>query len=94
MTPSPSPDEEPTGERLARMETKLDIVIGQHGGQLADHEARLRTTASSDDLKALETDVRVLQDRKTVSPSGLLGAIAGGVGILGGLIVILQNINL
>lgn len=87
-------DEEPTGERLARMETKLDIVIGQHGGLLADHEERLRGTASSEDLKALETDVRVLQDRKTVSPSGLLGAAVSVVGILGGLLVILQNLNL
>lgn len=27
---------------VARMETKLDIVINQHATQLTDHEARLR----------------------------------------------------
>lgn len=95
MTP-PSPDEDSVDTRiaLARMETKLDLVLGQHGTKLDDHEARLRATASSAELAALETDVRVLQDRKTVSPSGLLGAATGIVGLLGGLILILQNINL
>lgn len=93
MSPA-APDDESTAVQLARMETKLDLVLGQHGTKLDDHEARLRATASSADLSALETDVRVLQGRKTVTPSGLLGAATGVVGLLGGLIVILQNLNL
>lgn len=79
MTP-PAPDEENVDTRvaLARMETKLDLVLGQHGTKLDDHEARLR----------------IVEDRKTVSPMSLLSAVGGGVGVLGGLVLLLQSINL
>ena len=94
MSPAVPSDDESTAVALARMETKLDLVISQHTAKLEDHEQRLRQTASASDLAALETDVRTLSDRKTVSPAGLLGAVSGVVGLLGGLILILQNLNL
>lgn len=76
MTP-PAPDsEESTAVALARMETKLDLVIGQHSTQLSDHETRLR----------------VVEDRRTVSPTGLLSAAVGIITVLGGGLALLQNV--
>lgn len=47
---------------LARLETKVDVVIGQHGSQITDHEARLR----------------IQEARKTVSPRDLWLGVSGG----------------
>lgn len=63
---------------LARFETKLDVVIGQHGEQLKDHEGRLR----------------VVESRKTVSPMGLLGALASVLAVVGGSVAILDRLYL
>ena len=61
---------------LARFETKLDIVLQQHGDQLLDHEKRLR----------------VLEERKTVSPMTLLASCATAVALLGGTLTFLDRI--
>lgn len=58
------PEETPSdGERLVRIETKLDIVVGSHGAQLTDHETRIRAQEA----------------RKTVSPRDLWLAVSGAI---------------
>jgi hypothetical protein len=49
---------------LARLETKVDVVIGQHSSQITDHEARLR----------------IQEARKTVSPRDLWVGVTTGAG--------------
>jgi len=61
---------------LARFETKLDLVLGQHDITLKDHESRLR----------------FVEDRKTVSPSALLASCATAVALMGGTFTILQQV--
>lgn len=61
---------------LARFETKLDLVLGQHGAKLDDHEAR----------------IRVVEDRKTVSPSQLLAGCTGVIALIGGTLALLDRI--
>lgn len=61
---------------LARFETKLDLVIGQHGETLKDHEARIRT----------------VEERKTVSPAGLAAALVTGMTVLGGLVAFFDRL--
>lgn len=39
---SPAPIPINPGERLVRIETKLDVLIGQHDAITGDHEKRLR----------------------------------------------------
>lgn len=41
LAPAPVPIN--PGERLVRIETKLDVLIGQHANISDDHEKRLRT---------------------------------------------------
>jgi hypothetical protein len=61
---------------LARFETKLDIVLGQHSATLKDHESRLR----------------VVEDRKTVSPTALLASSATVIALIGGVFTILDRV--
>jgi hypothetical protein len=61
---------------LARFETKLDLVIGQHGEQLKDHETRIRT----------------VEERKTVSPMQLLATSATAVALFGGVVTFLDRL--
>lgn len=61
---------------LARFETKLDLVLGQHEVTLKDHESRLR----------------LVEDRKTVSPTALLASSATVVALLGGVFTILDRV--
>ena len=61
---------------LARFETKLDLVLGQHGQKLEDHEGRLRA----------------VEDRKTVSPTALLASSATVVALMGGTFSILDRV--
>lgn len=61
---------------LARFETKLDIVLGQHEVTLKDHESRLR----------------VVEDRKTVSPTALLASSATVIALIGGVFTILDRV--
>ena len=61
---------------LARVETKLDLVIGQHGQRLEDHERRLR----------------VQEARPTVSPKGLLAAAATAIAVLTGAQALLDRL--
>ena len=61
---------------LARFETKLDLVLGQHGQKLDDHEGRLRA----------------VEDRKTVSPSQLLATSAKVVALMGGSFTVLDRL--
>lgn len=61
---------------LARFETKLDIVLGQHDTRLNDHETRLRT----------------VEERKTVSPSALLASSATVVALVGGTLTFLDRL--
>lgn len=82
---TPTPDQTSTGSAsevsdvrvtLARFETKLDLVIGQHGTRLDDHEGRLRA----------------VEARPTVTPKGLVAAIASTVAILGGSVAFLDRL--
>lgn len=61
---------------LARFETKLDLVLGQHSATLGDHETRLRS----------------VEDRKTVSPSTLLASSATVVALIGGTLAVLDRL--
>ena len=61
---------------LARFETKLDLVLGQHDNRLTDHEARLRT----------------VEERKVVSPTALLASSATVIALMGGVFTILDRI--
>jgi len=61
---------------LARFETKLDIVLGQHDATLKDHESRLRA----------------VEDRRTVSPAALLASSATVVALMGGTFTILDRL--
>lgn len=82
MTPTPDTPAPPPSEvsdvrvTLARFETKLDLVISQHGSTLTDHEARLRN----------------VEARPTVTPKGLVAAIVSTVGILGGSVAFLDRL--
>lgn len=62
-------EEEPMPGWAVRLETKVDIVLTQHGSRIDDHELRLR----------------VQEARSYVSPgqlwSGIIGAIAGASGL-------------
>ena len=61
---------------LARFETKLDLVLGQHEHTIADHEARLRA----------------VEERKSVSPAQLLASSATVVALLGGTFTVLDRV--
>lgn len=61
---------------LARFETKLDLILGQHEATLKDHESRLRS----------------VEDRRTVSPSALLASSATVIAIMGGTFTILDQV--
>jgi GTPase len=90
MTAETPPTATPTEASLlvafTRMETKVDVVLGQHGTKLDDHEARLRKvedlTSKAVDADDHEKRIREVEARKTVSPVGLLSAVAGGAGLL------------
>lgn len=71
-----APDQMDLRILLARFETKLDLVLGQHDSRLIDHEARVRT----------------LEDRKTVTPMGLLASSATVVALMGGTFTILDRV--
>lgn len=60
---------------LARIETKMDLVLGTHGQQLNDHEHRIRAQ----------------EEKKTVSPSQLLASAATSVALMGGTVTILDR---
>ena len=61
---------------LARFETKLDLVLGQHDHRLNDHESRVRS----------------LEERKTVSPAQLLATSASVVALMGGTFTVLDRL--
>lgn len=61
---------------LARFETKLDLVLGQHRTELTDHETRLR----------------VVEERKSVTPAQMLATSVGIVAVLGGGMTILDRL--
>ena len=68
MTP-PLPDEtSDTRVTLARIETKVDVVIGQHGQTLADHEVRIRN----------------VEAQPFVTTKGLVAALVSTSAIFGG----------
>lgn len=62
---------------LARFETKLDLVIGQHDARLSDHENRLRA----------------VEGRKVVTPAGLVAAMVGAVTFLGGFVAFVDRLQ-
>lgn len=68
MTPPVHEDSTETRILLARLETKLDLVIGQHGTRLTDHETR----------------IRVVEARPYVTPKGLVAALVSAASIFGG----------
>lgn len=61
---------------LARFETKLDLVLTQHENELKDHETRLR----------------VIEERKVVTPTALLASSATVVAICGGIVTLLDRL--
>lgn len=63
---------------LTRMETKVDVVIAQHGAQLSDHESRVRA------LEALDN----------VSFKQLWGAFAGAVAVAAAVVGILSSTHI
>lgn len=71
-------DEGTLREWFVRLETKLDLVIGQHDAKLNDHEERIRR----------------LEIMPTVSPKGLTAAIASTVTILVALLTLLDQLTI
>jgi len=57
---------------LARLEAKVDLVIGEHTTKIADHENRIRT----------------VEQKSTVSPLGLWTAVLGALGGAGVLVTL------
>lgn len=71
---------ESEAERLARIETKLDIVVTGHQVKLDDHEARVRLLEdrpTTGDYERLRSDVDGLLKLKWT----LLGTVVGSAGI-------------
>lgn len=62
---------------FTRMETKVDVVLSQHGQKLDDHEARLR----------------VVEDRKTVSPLALWTSVCSAAAFAVGLLTIFDKLQ-
>ena len=62
----------PVGERLVSIETKLDLVLKDHGDRLNDHETRLRAHTTQ------ITEVQHVAE-KAVSPKALWAGLAGAV---------------
>lgn len=69
-------DSTETRVALARFETKLDLVIGEHSKTLGDHENRLR----------------VVEAQSVVTPKGLLAALGATVALLGGSVALLDRL--
>ena len=65
-------------ERWVRLETKIDLVVKDHGDQINDHEDRIRS----------------LEQRPVVTPRGLVAAISSAVVILGGLVGLLSQVQI
>lgn len=61
---------------LARLETKIDLVLSQHGQRIEDHESR----------------IRAVEERKTVSPSQLLASSATVIALMGGTFTVLDRV--
>lgn len=62
---------------FTRMETKVDVVLSQHGQKLDDHETRLRT----------------VEDRPTVSPRALWTAVCSAVAACAALLTVLDKLQ-
>lgn len=73
---APSPTELWTS--IVRMETKLDLVIGQHNAKIDDHEVRLRS----------------IEGQPGVTPKGMATALSVTVAILVGLAQLLHMLPL
>jgi hypothetical protein len=75
-TSTTSPTEASLLVAFTRMETKVDVVLTQHGAKLEDHETRLR----------------VVEDRRTVSPAALWTAVTTGAGLVFGAVTLFSNL--
>jgi hypothetical protein len=62
---------------FTRMETKVDVVLTQHGQKLDDHELRLRK----------------VEDRPTVSPRALWTAVCSAVAACAALLTVLDKLQ-
>ena len=74
--PSYPRDEAELKVTLTRLETKLDLVIGQHSLTLDDHERRLR----------------VQEAKSYVTPKGLATTLVAVVTIMGGVIAFFDRL--
>lgn len=91
--------EEPMPAWAIRLEGKLDLVTQQqaqrldnHGETLNDHETRLRAT-ERDMPHDAHSRLRAVEERKTVSPAQLWTVTASGVGVLAGLVTLVQKVT-
>lgn len=62
-------------ERMARLETKIDMVLERHSAVTEDHEVRLR----------------VLESWRSKAAGVAIGAGAGGGGVVGAVITLLSK---
>lgn len=62
---------------IARLETKVDVALSDHGRQIRDHEDRLRNVES----------------KSTVSPRALWTAVTSGAGAVLAALAILEKIG-
>ena len=66
-----------------RLEAKVDVILAQHEARIDNHAAEL------DDH---ERRIREVEQRKTVSPAALWGAVVGGVGAAAALVGMIAQV--
>jgi len=82
---------------FTRMETKVDVVLTQHGAKLEDHETRLRVvedrpSASPTELADHDLRLRSVEGRATVSPRALWTGLIGASGVIVGALTFLDKL--
>lgn len=72
---------------FTRMETKVDVVLTQHGAKLEDHETRLRKVEDRPHidptkLAVVEERVAEIAARPALSPRALWAGLIGASGVI------------
>lgn len=76
---------EPQGERLVRIETKLDTVLAQHSTEITELKTRM------DRVEATATEAKIAAD-KSVTPKALWTGLLGAAGLATGMSPLLDRI--
>jgi len=82
---------------FTRMETKVDVVLTQHGAKLEDHETRLRRVedrrvADPNRVDSIERELDEVAARPTVSPRALWTGLVGASGVVIGALTFVDKL--